>query len=102
VKAFAVGGMIACLVSLPAGAECTAPQAPPHPPDGATASREEMLSAMQVIRGYEASVKEFQDCATRTSNAFDKKIANLAIDKLQVIADQFNNELNAFKKKSAQ
>jgi hypothetical protein len=102
VKAFAVGGLIACLLSLPAWADCTAPQPPPHPPDGATASREEMLSAMQAIRGYEASVKEFQDCASRTSNAFDKRVANLAIDKLVVIADQFNNELNAFKKKSSQ
>jgi hypothetical protein len=102
VKAFAVGGLIACLASLPVWAvECVVPQAP-RPPDGATASREEMLSAMQAIRDYQASVKEFQDCATRTSSAFDKKAANLAIDRLVVVADKFNSELNAFKKKSAQ
>jgi hypothetical protein len=103
VKAFAVGGLIACFASLPTWAvECVAPQAPPHPPDGATASREEMLSAMHAIRDYEATVKEFQDCATRASSDFDKKAANLAIDKLLVAADKFNTELNVFKKKSAQ
>jgi hypothetical protein len=101
VKASAVGGLIACLVSLPAWAECVAPQAPPHPPDGATASREDMMSAMHAIRDYEAAVKGFQDCAVRTSNAFDEKNANAAIDKLVVIADKFNFELNAFKRKNA-
>lgn len=101
-KAVAVGGLIACLVCLPAWADCVAPQAPPHPPDGATASREDMMSAMHAIRDYEAAVKGFQDCAIRTSNAFDKTSANAAIDKLVVIADKFNSELSAFKKKSAQ
>jgi hypothetical protein len=101
-KALAVGGLIAYLGCLPVWAECAAPQAPPHPPDGATASREDMLSAMHTIRNYEAAVKEFQDCATRTSNAFDKYAANNAIDNLVGIADKFNLELNAFKKKNAQ
>jgi hypothetical protein len=101
-KVLAVGGLIACLGCLPVWAECAAPQAPPHPPDGATASREDMLSAMQAIRDYEAAVKGFQECADRTSNAFDKKAANLAIDRLVGVADKFNVELNAFKKKSAQ
>lgn len=102
-KAFAVGGLIACLGCFPASAvQCVAPQSPPHPPDGATASREEMLSAMHAIHDYEASVKEFQDCATRTSSEFDKQAADVAIDRLVVAAGKFNTELNAFKKKSTQ
>jgi hypothetical protein len=103
VKAFAVGGLIACLGCFSASAaQCVAPPSPPHPPDGTTASREEMLSAMHAIRDYEAIVKEFQDCATRSSSEFDKQLVNNAIDRLVVVAGKFNNELNAFKKKSAE
>jgi hypothetical protein len=98
----AVAGLIACLGYLPAFASCVAPQAPSRPPDGATASREDMMSAMQSIRAYEAAVKEFQNCATRTNSASELQSANSAIDKLVVIADKFNSELNAFKKKSSQ
>jgi hypothetical protein len=101
-KALAVVGLITCLGCLPVWADCTVPPAPPHPPDGATASRELMLSAMQAIRDYEAAVKAFQDCADRASSAFDKKLANGTIDRLVGIADKFNLELNAFKKKNAQ
>jgi predicted transcriptional regulator of viral defense system len=61
-----------------------------------------MLSAMQAIHEYEAAIKAFQECADRTANPFDKKVANAAIDRLVGIADKFNVELNAFKKKSAQ
>jgi hypothetical protein len=101
-KALAVAGLIACLGCLPVWAGCVAPQAPPHPPDGATASREDMVSAMHAIRDYEAAVKGFQDCAEQGTDAADKQAANVAVDRLVGIADKFNLELNAFKKKSAQ
>ncbi|MDP9082341.1 MAG: hypothetical protein M3N50_01030 [Pseudomonadota bacterium] len=101
-RAFAVVGLIACLGCLQAFADCAAPPTPPRPPDGATASREDMMSAMQSIRAYEAAVKDFQSCATRANSALEIQTANSAIDKLVGIADKFNYELNAFKKKSSQ
>ncbi len=60
------------------------------------------MSAMQSIRAYEVAVKEFQDCASRANSAFELQTAHLAIDRLVVIADKFNYELTAFKKKSTQ
>lgn len=99
-KALAVGGLIACLVSFPAFADCVAPQPPLHLPDGATASREEMLSAMQTIRDYEAAVKAFANCADRTHNLILIDTADRAVDKVRAIADKFNSELYIFKKRN--
>jgi hypothetical protein len=99
VKASAVGVLIAYLASLPALADCVAPQAPPHLPDGATASREDMVAAMQTIKVYEAAVKEFSDCAEHSGDAIQAKNAGLAVDRVKAIAEKFNSELITFKKK---
>ena len=101
-KAFAVGGLVACLGCLPAWANCAAPKAPPQPPDGATAGREEMVLAMHAIQDYDAAVKAFQDCASRTSSEFERENAQAAVDRLVVLADRFNSELIAFKKKNSE
>lgn len=99
-KARALGGLLACLLSLPALADCVAPQAPAHLPSGATATREDMLAAMQAIRDYEAAVKEFSDCARHTNDEIVMQIADRAVDRVRLIADKFNAELYAFKKRN--
>ena len=98
-KKFALHGLIACLASLPAFANCTEPPAPARMPDGATASREDMLSAMKAVQIYDAAVKEFTDCARQHGSA-QLAQANDAMNKLTAIADRFNSELLAFKKKN--
>jgi hypothetical protein len=99
-KALALGGLIACWVSLPVRADCVAPQPPAHLPSGATASREDMAQAIQAIRDYEAAVKEFSDCARHAHDEMLMQTADRAVDKLRAIADKFNFELYAFRKRN--
>jgi hypothetical protein len=94
--------LLACLGCLPAWADCAPPQAPPQPPNGVTASREEMVLAMHAIQNYDAAVKAFQDCANRASSEIQKEAAQTAVDRLVILADRFNSELIAFKKKNSQ
>ena len=96
-KALTVGVLLsACLVSAPAFA-CVDPDLGTPVPDGATASREEMLSAQKAMRAYDAAVKEFSACLA-ASGASEMK-GNVAVAKLTKVADQFNAELRAFKKR---
>jgi hypothetical protein len=99
-KALVVGGLIACFISLPAFADCVPPQPPLHLPDGATASREDMVLAMQLIRDYEAAVKAFSQCADKAHDETLIQTADRAVDKVRAIADKFNSELYAFKKRN--
>jgi hypothetical protein len=98
-KVLAVGGLIAHLVSLPAFANCVEPPAPPHLPDGATASRDDMLSAMKAVKAYDSAVKEFSECASQNGGILAAQV-DRAMDKLTAIADKFNVELRVFKTKS--
>jgi hypothetical protein len=99
-RALAAGGLVACLVFVSAQADCVAPQPPTHMPSGATASREEMLLGMQAIRDYEAAVKEFSNCAGHSSDELLRQNADHAVDKVRAIAEKFNAELYAFKKRN--
>jgi hypothetical protein len=99
-KAFAIGSLIACLASLQASAYCNAPPEPPQLPDGASASREDMVSAVHAIRTYETAVKEYQDCAQRTKDEVQMQNADRVAAKLTAIAEKFNAELYVFKKKN--
>ena len=98
-RAPAIVGLIACLASVPALADCVEPRNVPHMPDGARASREEMLSAMKALRVYDAAVTQFMKCVRKDGDGQADQ-ANQALDSLTSIADRFNAELRAFKKKS--
>jgi hypothetical protein len=98
-KALAVAGLIACLASLPALADCVEPQDPFHMPDGATASREDMVAALQAMHAYDAAVKEFTECEQKSNRSQIR--ANRAVDKLNVIAGKFNTEMRAFKQRNS-
>jgi hypothetical protein len=100
-NSLAIATLIAFLISLPALADCTPPQPPSHLPDGATATREEMVSAMQAIRDYETAVKQFQVCADKSQDLVLMQTADHAVDKVRAIADKFNAELFAFKRRNA-
>ena len=99
-KALALSGLIISWVSVPALADCVAPQPPAHLPSGATATREEMVEGMQAIRDYETAVKAFSECAEHAHDLTEMQSADRAVDKLRAIADKFNSELYAFKKRN--
>ena len=91
-------GSIACLISLQAYADCVVPEPVPSAPDGATASRDDMVSAQKAFRSYDAAVKEYTTCLEKTVGAELRQ--NMAVEKLHIVADKFNAELRTFKKRT--
>jgi hypothetical protein len=43
-------------------ADCTYPQAPEKIPDGATASKQDMVNAMVAVRSFDTAIKAYTDC----------------------------------------
>lgn len=90
---------VACIVSARAFSACPKPQAAPPLPDGATASREDMLVARNALRIYDAAVREYATCLEK--NGGSEVVQNAAVNDLQVFATKFNAELRAFKKRNS-
>jgi hypothetical protein len=67
-------------------------------PSGAKASRDEMLSAQRAMKAYDNAVKAYSDCLHDEGDNTDK--ANVAVDRLQHLAERFNVELHAFKERN--
>ena len=104
-----------------AQAACVYPQAPQNFPNGATATKEEMLSAQTAIKAYSSQVQdEYLACLEKEKNdaiaALDssdteyaqKKAAiedihakknNAAVDELTAIAARWSEEIKAFNAK---
>jgi hypothetical protein len=80
------------LIATPALA-CERPTAPSSIPDGATASKEEMLAAKKAVDAFKSSMEEYLAC--EKSGA--KKDGATA--ELLKVADRFNAQVKAFKAK---
>jgi hypothetical protein len=80
-------------------AGCTEPVAVTDVPKGASASRDDMLAAQRAVKAYDTAVKAYTDCLQQAGDTSGK--GNEAVDKLQKIADRFNQELRAFKEKNS-
>ena len=119
-----------CLLSLPAmlatslvaSAACVYPQAPQALPNGANATKDEMVAAQGSIKEYKAAVEgEYLGCLEKEKTdalaaldpadpEFEKKKAvvesihakrhNAAVDELQALAGRWNDEIKAFQAKS--
>lgn len=97
--------------------ECTAPPAPGAVPDGNKASREEMVAARTAFQQYDAATNAFLKCLDVTIERVNQQFPNAsaaelqtlhtlntgahntAVDQEQVIADQLNAQVRAFKTK---
>ena len=73
---------------------CERPSAPSSIPDGATASKEDMLAAKKAVDAFKSGMEEYLAC--KKSGA--KKDAAGA--ELVKVADRFNAQVKAFKSKS--
>ena len=73
---------------------CERPSAPTSIPDGATASKEDMLAAKRAVDAFKTGMEEYLAC--EKSGA--KKDAGAA--ELIKVADRFNAQVKAFKAKS--
>jgi hypothetical protein len=103
---------------LTAQAACIYPQAPQNLPNGATATKEEMLAAQAAVKEYQKAVEGvYLPCLEQEKNAavaaldpndpeFPKKKQaldevqvkknNAAVDELQAVATRFNEEIRAY------
>jgi len=72
---------------------CEKPKAPSSIPDGATASKEDMLAAKKAVDAFRSDMEEYLAC--------EKNFANLdaAQNELSKVADRFNLQIRAFKAK---
>ena len=114
------------LLALSAAAEaatCVYPQAPQSLPNGASATKEEMLAAQALVKEYAKNVQESylpcldQDQAEQLAaldpadpqlaekkgavEAIHAKKHNSALDELQALVDRWNVEKKAFSEKAA-
>jgi hypothetical protein len=91
--------------SLAAHADCVLPPAPNKIPDGATASEQEMVTAMQTLKEYNGDVDTYLKCLefeakqNRLSAGDQEKMHNAAVDTLQKVATKFNEQVRTFKAK---
>ena len=104
-----------------AQADCTYPCAPDKIPDGATASKDEMVAAKNDVSRYNNEMNAYLDCIKLEIQAIpkDAKMSkddkakadaqeklldqknNAAVDELQSVASRFNEQLKIWKAKNA-
>lgn len=111
-----LGATLLCLLGSAAYAECVYPRAPTGTPDGLTATQDEMLAGMQVVKDYNERVTTYLDCLekelaerleTAGPNATAEQVAqikaihhkrhNAAVEALEAHAAQFNEQVKTFK-----
>jgi hypothetical protein len=98
-----------------ASADCTPPNSTAVAiPDGATATRAQMIAAQRTVKAYDTAVKAYGDCLqqqldARVASGGNKQVLSLQydrmnndqVDKLQRLADKFNEELRTFKARNS-
>ena len=105
-----------------AQASCTYPASPAAPPDGATATKDQMIAAKHDFDRYNGEMNAYLDCLKlemdtaapkdpKKLSADDKKAAeeqqkilvqknNAAVDELQANVGKFNEQLKIYKAKN--
>ncbi|MGH8250641.1 MAG: hypothetical protein ACREVI_08065 [Steroidobacteraceae bacterium] len=111
--------MIALLAVGTAQATCIYPRAPARVPDGKTASFEEMAAAQKAVQQFNEDIDAYNACLDMEMSSLEKsgvyddnrltelramqaKKNNAAVDEVQAIADQFNEQLRIFKTRDEQ
>ena len=102
-----------------AQADCTYPRAPDAPPDGNTATKDQMIAAKHDFDRYNGEMNSYLDCLKlemdaaapkdpKKPTADEKKQAailvqknNAAVDELQAVVGRFNEQLKVYKAKAA-
>jgi exonuclease VII large subunit len=99
-------------------ANCTYPKAPEKLPDGATATRADMMAAQKTMQAYNNDVKQYQDCLQAEYDAAVQKAgdslkkeqkeslykimvqkSNAAQDEVEQLTQRFNEQIRAFNNK---
>ena len=91
-------------VSLAAHADCVLPPPPSKIPDGKTASKEEMSTALETMKEYNSDVETYLKCLDfearqhHMSTSEQDSKHNSAVDTLQKIANKFNEQVRTYNK----
>jgi hypothetical protein len=114
-KSLLAVAVISAALAPAAYADCTYPQAPKQIPDGATATRDQMLAAQKAVQAFNEQITAYQACIKLerdsivaqqggkltkqqkqqlTAIALEKN--NAAYDQVKALADQFNTQLKIF------
>jgi hypothetical protein len=97
--------LLSTLRSAPARADCVLPPPPSKIPDGANASQQEMVTAMQTLKQYDGDVSvylkclEFESRQNRLPLSLRELKHDAAVAQLQEVADKFNQQVRVFKSK---
>jgi hypothetical protein len=111
--------LLALLAAGSAQAACIYPRAPERIPDGRTANYDEMLAAQKAVKQFNDDINAFNACLVMEMTAYEKsglydenrlaelrlmqaKKNNAAVDEVQAVADQFNEQLRIFKARDKQ
>jgi signal recognition particle subunit SEC65 len=102
-----------------AQADCAYPRAPDAPPDGNSATKDQMIAAKHDFDRYNGEMNSYLDCLKlemdaaapkdpKKPTADEKKQAailvqknNAAVDELQAVVGRFNEQLKIYKAKAA-
>ena len=105
----------AAIVAAPLALACDYPARPPQPPDGTTATNDEMLAGVKIISGYQAAMADYLACIEAdkviANNALDdgnnetqqqrERMFNMkynaAIDEQTLVVEELNAQIRAFK-----
>ncbi len=104
-RVLAVLSIMAAAGLTAANANCRLPPAPSKIPDGATASLQQMVTAMQTVQEYNHDVQTYLQCLkfeVRQSQLTDQaqmSLHNAALAELKQIATKFNRQVRVFKSK---
>lgn len=97
---------------------CDYPSRPDSMPDGATASKEEMLAGVAMINDYQGAMSDYLACieadqvvadqaidetdadAKQQNNEMFNKKYNAAVDEQTLFVEEFNAQIRAYKAKS--
>ncbi len=102
-----------------ANATCIYPRAPQRVPDGKTATYDDMVAAQKAVQQFNEDITAYNACldlemsAYVQSGTYDEnrlnelrlvqaKKNNAAVDEVQTVADQFNEQLRIFKARDKQ
>jgi hypothetical protein len=115
--------VLALGTAVSAQADCTYPRAPEAPPDGNTATKDQMIAAKHDFDRYNGEMNSYLDCLKLEMDSAapkdpskltpdEKKKAdeqqkvlvqknNAAVDELQAVVGHFNEQLKIYKAKAA-
>ena len=111
--------LVALLAAGAAQATCIYPRSPDRVPDGKTATFEEMAAAQKSVQQFNEDINSYNACLDMEMSALEKsgnydenrltelrvmqaKKNNAAVDEVQALADQFNEQLRIFKSRDKQ